>query len=145
MTRLFPTETPSIEAADLHSMIEDADRPVLLDTRSVEEYSVSRIPGARLVVYDDFAIDDVDDIPRDAAVVVYCAVGFRSGRVLERMREAGYVNVRNLEGGIVAWANADFPLVDDNGQTNRVHGSGPAWGRHVTNESIEVVYEAGTD
>lgn len=142
--RLFPPDEPKIERSEVAELLDSDSAFYLLDIRSEEEFAVSRIPGARFVSYDDFRIGDVADIPQDATIIVYCAVGYRSGRVGAELRSAGYSNVRNMIGGILGWADNGLPMVDDTGPTRRVHGSGPQWGRHVTNHKITVVYEAGS-
>lgn len=112
----------------------------LLDIRSPEEWEVSRLQDAEYVGYDDFTLELVSHIPRDAPVILYCAVGWRSGRIGETMREAGYTNLRDLYGGILLWTDSGFPVVNDQGRTQTVHGSQRRWGRWVQNPEIEVVY-----
>ena len=139
--RLFPPDEPQIERAEVAERIESEEDFYLLDIRSREEFAVSHIRGARFVSYDEFSLDDVADIPQDADIILYCAVGYRSGRVGRELRSAGYSNVRNMVGGILGWADDGRRLFDEDGVTHRVHGSGPQWGRHVENPDIEVVYE----
>ena len=112
----------------------------LLDIRSEPEWEVSHLQGARFVGYRGFSLDDIEDIPRDARIILYCAVGWRSGRVGRIMRRAGYTDVSNMYGGILYWADQGRPMVDDDGPTHRVHGRQPRWGRWVENPDVEVVY-----
>lgn len=103
---------------------------VLLDTRTPEEYAVSHLPDARFVNYDTFDSEDVQDIARDATVVVYCAVGYRSERVGEQLQRAGYQRVQNLYGGIFGWKNEGRPVVNPKGQpTDSVHTYNRNWSR----------------
>lgn len=107
--------------------------PVLLDARPAEEYDVSHIAKARRVGYGDFDIAKVKDLPKDTAIVVYCSVGYRSGKVTEKLLKAGFTNVKNLYGGIFEWVNTGHIVVDDSGKsTDRVHTYNKSWSRWVT-------------
>ena len=46
----------------------------------------------------------MDEVPRDRAVVVYCRSGERSLTAARRLAEAGFEDVANLTGGMIAWA-----------------------------------------
>ncbi len=103
--------------------------PVLLDTRTPEEFAVSHLRGARWVGYDKFSLAEVQHIPKSAPIVVYCSVGVRSEKIGTRLKQAGFTNVRNLYGGIFEWVNEGQPVVTaDNQPTDRVHAYSPAWG-----------------
>ena len=108
--------------------LERRDGPVLLDAREADEYAVSHLRGARRVDPDRERFDDLG-IARDALVVVYCSVGWRSGTIADRMRSAGFTRVYNLEGGIFAWANAGKPLYRGSRRVRSVHPYDAVWGR----------------
>ena len=76
-------------------------KPVLLDVRTQAEFDVSRIAGARRVDPDAKSVA----LPKDTLIVTYCSVGYRSAKFAQRLQEAGFTNVRNLEGSIFQWAN----------------------------------------
>lgn len=116
------------------------DQVYLLDIRSEAEWQVSRIAGAEYIGYRGFTLDRVAHIPGDATIVLYCAVGWRSGRVEREMRAAGFSDIRDLYGGIFRWVNDEFPVVDDTGETLNVHGYSPRWGRWISSPGIDVVY-----
>lgn len=114
---------------------------VLLDARPASEYSVSHIPGAARVGYKDFDISIIEsqyDI--NDTIIVYCSVGYRSGKVAERLQRAGYRNVYNLKGGLFGWANQDRQLVDDaDNTTEAVHGYNKKWAKWLK-EGVPVSY-----
>lgn len=101
----------------------------ILDARELNEFQVSHIPGARLVGYDDFEISTVNDLPKDAPIVVYCSVGYRSEKIAEKLISNGFTNVSNLYGGIFYWVNTDHQVVDHKGRTSNVHAYNQRWGR----------------
>ncbi len=126
---MYRNTVPLIKPAALDSL--QQQRPVvLLDTRTSEEYAVSHLPNARFVNYDTFEVADVADVAKDAEVVVYCAVGYRSERVGEALQKAGYAHVQNLYGGIFAWKNAGQVVVNTRGQpTDSVHTYNRNWSK----------------
>jgi len=84
--------------------------PFLLDVREPHEWQICKIPGARLIPLGRLPaslneLDTADDI------VAYCRSGARSARAVEVLRNAGFKKVRNLEGGILAWADKVDPTM----------------------------------
>jgi rhodanese-related sulfurtransferase len=108
--------------------------PVLLDVRTQEEWSVSHLPGARRVEPSASVESVAPGISKETPIVTYCAVGYRSGELAERLRAAGFSNVRNLEGSIFQWANEHRPLVDGDQTTSRVHPYNSFWGRLLSDD-----------
>ncbi len=103
---------------------------ILLDTRSKEEFAVSHISKAIWIGYKNFALQSVKKIPKNAEIVVYCSIGYRSEKIGEKLNLAGYNNVRNLKGGIFHWANQSLPLIDQTGKvTKKVHGYNKKWSK----------------
>ncbi len=104
----------------------------LLDTREKEEFEVSHLKNARNVGFIWFDMRDVYDIPRDATVVVYCSVGYRSEKIGEKLIRDGYEHVFNLYGSIFEWANEGNPLYKSNGvQTTEIHTYNKKWSKWV--------------
>ena len=127
MQSLYKNTVPLIRANELEEKLENV---VILDTRAPEEFDVSHIPGARMINYDKFKVKDVNDVPKNAEVIVYCSVGYRSERVGEKLREAGYEDVKNLYGGIFDWKNQGYDVVNLNNQpTDSVHTYNNSWGK----------------
>lgn len=102
---------------------------VLVDVREAAEFAVSRLPGARRIAPGADAAA-LADVPKSATVVAYCSVGWRSSAFAERLRQAGFADVANLDGAIFRWANEGRSLVDAAGQSVRlVHPYNRLWGR----------------
>ncbi|MGM0579099.1 MAG: rhodanese-like domain-containing protein [Bacteroidota bacterium] len=115
---------------------------VILDTRSAKEYSVSHLPNAKFVGYDHFDISQVEDIPKDKEVIVYCSVGYRSEKIGEKLQEAGFENVSNIYGGIFQWKNEDLDAVNQKGEvTDSVHVYNKRWGKWLEEGKGIKVYE----
>lgn len=120
-----------ISTSELADWLADKTRPtpVLLDIRTPDEWRVSHLPGARRVDPKTTAETAASGLPKDRPIVTYCAVGYRSGEMAERLRAAGFSKVRNLEGSIFQWANEHRPLVRGDERVSQVHPYNRFWGR----------------
>ena len=106
------------------------DQVTLLDAREKNEFEVSKLENAQWVGYDDFSLERVASIPKNEEIVVYCSVGYRSEKIAEKLRNAGFTNVSNLYGGIFEWVNQEKPVVNpQNAPTEKVHAYDRSWGR----------------
>jgi rhodanese-related sulfurtransferase len=115
------------------SEVKVSETAILLDTRSQQEYEVSHLPSARFLDYDRFKMKDVRDIPKDAEIIVYCSVGYRSEKIGEQLLENGYTNVRNIYGGIFQWKNDGREVLNANNQpTDSVHTYNRKWSKWLT-------------
>ncbi|MEK6476415.1 rhodanese-like domain-containing protein [Catalinimonas sp. 4WD22] len=107
-------KVPTIKAENLKERLQDKeDEFILLDTRSVEEYETGHLKDARFVNFETFQLKEVEDIPKDKEIIVYCLSGGRSNRVGTQLLEAGYENVHNLEGGMRNWKAKGYPVFYD--------------------------------
>jgi rhodanese-related sulfurtransferase len=96
-----------------------ADDAYLLDVREPEEWSAGHPPGAHHLPMMEVPARAAE-IPDDRDVVVVCRVGSRSARVVAYLRQRGYGNVYNLDGGLFAWAAAGRSIVGDDGGAGEV-------------------------
>ncbi|MEP7034478.1 MAG: molybdopterin-synthase adenylyltransferase MoeB [Dermatophilaceae bacterium] len=101
------TVVPLISARELAALLPGAGIPspvLLVDVRGSEERAIASIPGARAIHLDEFRSGAaVAEIPFDQPVVIHCKVGSRSEEASRILIEAGHPDVRNLEGGVLAW------------------------------------------
>ena len=83
----------------------------IVDLRPEKDYAAGHIEGAiNIPVNDLFA--QLDQLPDKAApTVVVCSSGHRGGIALIALSMSGYTDVRNLGGGMGAWAAAELPVV----------------------------------
>lgn len=97
-----------IDAAGLHDRLQHGERPLLLDVRSQQEWSICHLAQAKLIPLPELE-SRLGEIDRAREIVVYCHVGMRGAAAAELLRSRGYTRVRNLLGGIEAWAAAVDP------------------------------------
>lgn len=126
---LYKNSVPLIQSEELRQ----TRNLIILDTREWEEYATSHLPNALWVGYDNFQWQTVDQFSRDAQIVVYCSVGYRSERVGEWLQQRGFTRVRNLYGGIFDWFNRGNPVHNLAGMpTDSVHTYNRKWSRWLT-------------
>lgn len=115
--------------------IENTNKHILLDTRKKQEYNTSHIENAVWVGYDNFNITTITDVcpNKNAPIIVYCSIGVRSEDIGEKLKKAGYTNVKNLYGGIFDWKNQERPVYNNkNAKTDSVHVFSKQWGKLLT-------------
>ncbi len=118
-----------ISTDELADLIEQQANMSLLDIREPEEYQVSHIKGAVLARDVGDAIDVLKNKDREALVVVYCSVGYRSSNIANKLARRGYTNVFNVEGSLFKWANENRPIHRGENEATRVHPYDREWGR----------------
>lgn len=111
-------------------------KTLLIDTREIEEFEVSHIPGAIYAGYYDFNVEQLDKINKDTTIVVYCSVGYRSSKIANKLIDNGFKDVRNLYGGIFMWINQEREIVKNNTPTDTIHTYNKRWGRYITNKNL---------
>jgi rhodanese-related sulfurtransferase len=127
---MYKNTIPLITPDELSKEMKTDSAIILLDAREPGEYKVSHLDGAELVGFNEFKMKSVKNIPKDAEIVVYCSLGVRSEIVAEKLKEAGYTNVKNLYGGIFEWVYNDNKIVDKKGnETEKVHAYDAEWSK----------------
>ena len=130
LEKLYKNTVPILQPKGLETALKAEKKPILLDTRSPEEFAVSHIENARFIDFNRFNKSDVADLDRERPVVVYCTVGYRSERIGEKLEKLGFKTVYNLYGGIFEWVNQGHPVVDAQGNpTKKVHAFSEDWGK----------------
>lgn len=132
----YYSDFPTISCSEAAKKVGTAN-VYFLDTRETKEFNISHIKGAKCVGYDKFAMSSVSKIPKDAEIIVYCSIGARSQTIGEKLKKAGYTNVKNLYGGFFQWNNSGLSKVNSSGKTTtRIHGFSKDWGKWITKGTI---------
>ncbi len=101
-------QVPTVHVEDVGRL--QSDGALLIDVREPKEWDHARIPGFELrpmSTINDWYVD----LPHDRTIVVSCRSGNRSARVVQALIEqAGFEDVHNLAGGILAWAEAGYEV-----------------------------------
>ena len=100
---------PQIAVQELKQRRDAGEDVFVLDVREPYEYQIAQI-GGKLIPQNDVP-KRLTEIPRDREIVVQCRSGQRSQRIAEFLSQSGYPNVKNLAGGILAWADQIDPKI----------------------------------
>lgn len=98
-----PENIPEIRPAELAERLRDGRPVCLLDVREAVEQQISNLPGARNIPLMNLPAI-LSKLDRGAEIVVYCRTGVRSAQAADLLLKAGFKHVKNLRGGINAWA-----------------------------------------
>jgi rhodanese-related sulfurtransferase len=100
-----------ITAEELAEKIQFSQAPLILDVRSEEEYAEGHIPGALNIPHDQLGdrLSEIDAAKSDE-IVVHCRSGYRAGVAEKVLSEAGYSDVRDLDGHMNAWQSGGYPI-----------------------------------
>jgi rhodanese-related sulfurtransferase len=133
------TKFPSVKqlsANEYEAWMKDTARkkPLVLDARKSEEFSVSHLRYAINVPDDVQVLEALKDHPKDTPIVAYCSVGYRSSQLAEKLKAQGFTNVVNLEGSIFQWANEGRPLYQNDQPVTQVHQYDKKWGEMLKPE-----------
>ncbi len=88
----------------------DAGEALLVDVREPDEWQADHVAGATHIPLGTIA-SRAATLPKDREVLLICRTGNRSAMAQERLAQAGFTNVTNVEGGITAWIEHDYPVV----------------------------------
>jgi rhodanese-related sulfurtransferase len=95
----------SITPLELKEKLDNNEAFDLIDVREEFEHNDFNVGGILIPMNTIF--EQIEKIPKDKSVVLYCAKGIRSAMVIQRLEEKyGYTNLINLSGGIYAWRKA---------------------------------------
>ena len=98
---------PQMTVKELKRRMDAGEDVQLIDVREPYEYQIAQI-GGKLIPQNDVP-NRLAEIDRDREVVVHCKSGGRSQRIAEFLKQAGYPNVSNLAGAILAWSEEIDP------------------------------------
>jgi adenylyltransferase/sulfurtransferase len=99
-----------ITPAELRDKLHDGDSVVLLDVREPHEWAISHLEDALLIPQGDLPTR-MSELNTADEIVLMCRSGERSARALGLLHDAGFRRLKNLVGGINAWARTIDPTM----------------------------------
>ncbi len=92
-----------ISALELKHLIDSNSSPFILDVREKIEFHTYNIGGLHLPL--GTLPNQLEDLPEDlnSEIIVVCQKGIRSRTAQKILEQAGYINVKNLRGGLAAF------------------------------------------
>ena len=101
-----------ISVKELKEKIDKGEDFILLDVREPQEYNFARIKEKDAMLVPLMKLPSViDKLPKDKPIYVLCRSGNRSLQATMWLLQKGFKNVKNVEGGILAWSQEIDPSV----------------------------------
>lgn len=107
---------------------QETSKTIYLDAREKQEFDVSHIKNAVWVGYDTQDLSLLDTLDKSTPLVVYCSIGYRSEKTVQKLMTKGFSNVSNLYGGVFEWVNQGNPVYVKSQVTSNVHAYSKSWG-----------------
>lgn len=101
-----------VSAEEAQAVIEQegagrSGKVLVVDVRTPKEYAVKRIPGAKLVPFEELDRRYQEEIPEGTEkIFVYCMGGERSRSACDFLSRRGYTNLYNIREGLQGWRGA---------------------------------------
>jgi adenylyltransferase/sulfurtransferase len=99
--------TSDIQVEELKRRLDAGDNIYVLDVREPHEYQICNI-GGHLIPLSDLP-NRLSELDKNSEIVAHCKMGGRSAKAVDLLRKSGFKNVRNMTGGILAWADRVDP------------------------------------
>jgi adenylyltransferase/sulfurtransferase len=116
---ITPVEEESAEAADweitvteLKAKLDHREPLTIIDVRDPHEWEICNLErfGSKLIPLGQFAAR-MSELNSEDDIVVHCKLGGRSADAYRMLQQAGFKRIKNLKGGITAWADQVDPTV----------------------------------
>jgi sulfur-carrier protein adenylyltransferase/sulfurtransferase len=101
------TAIPEIQPEELKQRLDAGEDIFILDVREPHEYQICNLNG-HLIPLGDLP-KRMNELDSSREIVAHCRSGVRSGKAVDFLRQAGFRKVKNLAGGILAWADRVDP------------------------------------
>jgi rhodanese-related sulfurtransferase len=111
-----------ISVDEVKKKIDAGEKFFLIDVRTEREYLTGHIRGAVWISRGtlEFDIQDVTTDPK-ADIVLYCRSGARGSLAMLALKDLGYENVRDLDGGFKNWVASGNSVYNMHGEINVIN------------------------
>lgn len=99
-----------ISVEELKNRLDKGDNLFILDVRNPPEYEICKLPGSTLIPLPELP-QRFGELDKSREIIVHCKSGMRSAKAVQFLRQQGFQNLKNLAGGILAWADNIDPSV----------------------------------
>lgn len=97
----------SLLKPDNFKKIVDQKEVLVLDVRTRQEYEVGHLPSAiNIDIYASDFWERISELDRDQKYAVYCRSGNRSSQAINMMKDMGFSQLVELDGGVIAWTRS---------------------------------------
>lgn len=104
------TSIKQAKAPEVYDLYQQQDpETIWIDVRQPEEWAEGTIPGAERISLAELP-EQLSGLDQAKTYVLVCRSGGRSGRASQAMADAGFTQLINFDGGMLAWYEAGYPL-----------------------------------
>jgi rhodanese-related sulfurtransferase len=101
----------NLGVAEFQAKTQEADI-VILDVRTKSEFNEGHIANSINIDFQsDTFLNEISKLDKSKTYAVYCRSGNRSGQAVSKMTNEEFISLYNLNGGVIDWAGAGYPLV----------------------------------
>lgn len=101
--------TRRLSAPYAAKLLSSSQPPAVIDVRTPRERDLKYIAGS-IAVSLNHLVENLDQLPKDRPLLVYCAGGYRSSIAASLLQRGGFQGVSEIAGGIVGWETANLPI-----------------------------------
>jgi thioredoxin 1 len=104
----------NLSATEFSKKITELPTATIIDVRSQEEFDGGHIQNAQNMNWNGNNFDkQISNLDKSKPVLVYCLSGGRSSSAARKMRNDGFKEVYELDGGMMQWRNSNLPETTD--------------------------------
>lgn len=91
---------------------EKSKNNTIVDIRTPREFTQGYIEGAiNINYYDKTFLEQVAKLDKSKPIYIYCRSGSRTSSAAKKLKNLGFIEVNDLEGGIISWARNQYKIV----------------------------------
>ena len=95
---------------EINQLLSSGGECQVIDVREFSEFDSERVAEAQLMPLSNFE-KHAADIDRSKPIYLMCRSGKRAGDAAKRLADKGFTDVHVIDGGMLAWKAAEFPVV----------------------------------
>jgi adenylyltransferase/sulfurtransferase len=99
-----PSGGTDISVEELKQCLDRLEAVFILDVRNPEEVQICRLSGSTVIPLPQLP-QRYGELDRNREIIVHCKSGMRSQKAIQFLRQQGFTRLKNLTGGILAWAD----------------------------------------
>lgn len=100
-----------VSPQEFQAQLKETPQAFVLDVRTPEEFEEGHIENAQLInVKEDNFTEKVNQLDKNQPIFLYCRSGKRSAHAHQIMRDLGFTQIYELDGGILAWEESELPI-----------------------------------
>lgn len=97
------TDIQTVTPAEMQNHLKYNNNVQVIDVQPKEEYQKSHLLNARNIIYDKDFRNNLEKLDKSRPVALYCTTGKVSPEAAKILKEAGFLHIYVLEGGIKKW------------------------------------------